>query len=497
MFLRKFFDERTACFPLLELLSPALYEHSALRFFLSYLNLDTSAIHRLQSRREEASAFGLRENGGEKGNSATAAILKSAAASGALRIAQPHNHRPHRLWQGNFPHNNRARTIKFTDSLLQSTLTDRLLHITGAVSPTQIAARAQYLDSNPIERARQITIKARAATLTWKNSSITLIDCPGHHDFSRQVLQTARAVEGALLLLDATQGVQAQTLTSVDHALHAGLELLPVINKIDLPTADVPMAKRQLEELIGLDGDDALLVSAKHGTGVPELLDAVTERLPTPLGNASDPLQAFVFDSYYDVYRGVVLLIRLINGTLRVGDVITPMSSASTSEASEYTVDQVGVLLPDEVSCAELRAGDIGFVTASVKRLADIPLGDTLTHVQQPALEPLARYEDPTPLVFCGLYPTDNSDANELRYALERLQLQDASVVFEPHVSDALGTGFRCGFLGLLHMAVTQERLEAEFGLSLISSAPSVSYKVSFPSALRVEISTLLTMLCA
>lgn len=320
--------------------------------------------------------------------------------------------------------------------------------------------------------------------MKWRGNRITLIDCPGHHDFSRQVSQSAGAVEGALLVVDATKGVQAQTLSSVELALEAGLELVPVINKIDLATADVDKARHQIEQLVGLDASDAILTSAKKGVGIEQLLDSVVERLPAPCGNPEKPLQALVFDSYYDTYRGVVLFVRVVNGVLRKGDKIKPMAITAekigSDQEAEFTVDSVGFLEPEEVGCEELRPGEIGFLTAAIKRAGDVPVGDTVTHVgPEAAVEALPGYEEIKSVVFCGLFPSDAGDVNALRVALLKLQLQDGSVVFEPDKSAAMGTGFRCGFLGLLHMAVTQERLEKEFGLDLILSAPSVSYKVS------------------
>lgn len=321
--------------------------------------------------------------------------------------------------------------------------------------------------------------------MQWRGSLITLIDCPGHHDFSRQVSQSARAVEGALLVVDATKGVQAQTLSSVELALEAGLELVPVINKVDLPTANVPAVRAQIEALVGLDASDAVLTSAKTGLGVHELLDAVVKRLPAPVGSEKEGLQALVFDSYYDSYRGVVLFVRIVNGAVRKGDRIRPMAgsvcSGEDSSQEEFTVDKVGFLAPDEVECNVLQPGDIGFLTAAIKRTGDVPVGDTVTHYGEAgAQEPLLGYEPAKPVVFCGLFPSESGDVNALRMALEKLRLQDASIVFEPDKSAAMGTGFRCGFLGLLHMSVTQQRLETEFDLDLIASAPSVSYRVSW-----------------
>lgn len=365
----------------------------------------------------------------------------------------------------------------------KSTLSDRLLQLTGTVPESQLAQRAQFLDSNPIERERRITIKARAARMRWRDHRITLIDCPGHHDFSRQVSQAARAVEAALLIVDATRGVQAQTLSGVDVALECGLDILPVINKVDLPTANVDAVRTELEEVIGMDGEDAVLTSAKTGWGVNALLDQIVERLSPPQGHEKEPLQALVFDSYYDLYQGVVLFVRIVNGTVRKGDRVIGMAG----DAREYLVEKVGFLMPDEVECDVLRPGDIGFMTAGIKSTGDVPVGDTVTHCGDTAASSaLPGYEDSKPVVFCGLFPNDMGEFNALRTALQKLQLQDASIVFEPDKSAALGTGFRCGFLGLLHMSVTQQRLEKEFGLNLFASAPSVCYLVSFSTiALR------------
>lgn len=284
-----------------------------------------------------------------------------------------------------------------------------------------------------------------------------------------------------MLVVDAAKGVQAQTLSSVELALEAGLELVPVINKVDLPTADIPAARHQIEELVGLDASDAILTSAKSGFGVDDLLDAIVERLPAPQGCADAPFQALVFDSYYDQYRGVVLFVRVVNGSVCKGDHIRPMARTHSEDGtvSEFIVDKVGFLQPDEVECHMLEPGDIGFLTAAIKRTGDVPVGDTITHCgERGADEQLPGYEDTKAVVFCGLFPSNSGDVSALRMALQKLQLEDASIVFEPDKSAAMGTGFRCGFLGLLHMSVTQQRLEEEFGLSLIASAPSVSYKV-------------------
>lgn len=340
-----------------------------------------------------------------------------------------------------------------------------------------LATRAQFLDSNPIEVERQITIKARAARMRWRGHSVTIVDCPGHHDFSRQVEQCAAAVEGALLLVDATQGVQAQTLGSVEIALERGLELVPVINKIDLETADVDACREQIEDLVGIDASDAILTSAKQGVGAEAVLDAIIQRIPPPDGDAGASLQALVFDSFYDAFRGVVVLVRVVNGTLRRGDRVRTMQQAG--RGGEFIVDSVGVLAPDEQTCASLAAGDVGFFTAAIKRTGDMPVGETVTHAGVAAAQAaLPGYSEMKPVVFCGMFPTSAADFPSLRDALEKLQLQDSSLIFEPDNSAALGSGFRVGFLGMLHMSVTHERLEREFGLELISSAPSVAYNV-------------------
>lgn len=367
----------------------------------------------------------------------------------------------------------------------KSTLSDRFLQVTGTVSETELRERSQFLDSSPVERERQITIKARAARMQWRDHAITLIDCPGHHDFSRQVSRSARAVEGALLLVDATRGVQAQTLSSVELAMEAGLDtFVPVINKIDLPTADISRAREQIEHFVGLDGNDAVLTSAKSGIGVEDALDAIIQRMSAPAGMNESPLQALIFDSYFDTYRGVVLFVRIVNGILRKGDSIISMSNIQNTNAvtDPLLVDGIGFLQPHEVAQTELHPGDIGYITAAIRRVGDVPVGDTITHAAPTltAESALPGYEESKPLVFCGLFPTANGDFATLRSALDRLQLQDGSVWYEPEKSCALGSGFRCGFLGLLHMAVTQERLEQEFGLDLIASTPSVSYNVRF-----------------
>lgn len=353
------------------------------------------------------------------------------------------------------------------------------------MSDKQLEGRAQFLDSIAIERERGVTIKARAARMPWREHCISIIDCPGHHDFSRQVLQSVEAAEGALLLVDASQGVQAQTISSVELALEAGLEILPVINKIDLPTADVDASRYQIEQLIGLDASDAILTSAKKGVGIEDVLNGIIARLPAPTGDKSAPLQALVFDSYFDQYRGVVVFIRVMHGIVRKGDRIRPMSvqtvGGQDQGVREFLVDSVGFLSPDEVATDALRAGDIGFFTASIKSTGDVPAGDTITTVVGGAESALKRYEDPKPVVFCGLFPGDSGDVTALRNALQKLQLQDSSLVFEPDKSAAMGTGYRCGFLGLLAMSVTIERLETEFNLNLIASSPSVSYNVRYP----------------
>ena len=359
----------------------------------------------------------------------------------------------------------------------KSTLADRFLEITGALQPREM--EAQVLDSMDLERERGITIKAHAVRLNYKAADgqdyvLNLVDTPGHVDFSYEVTRSLSASEGALLLVDASQGVEAQTLANAYLAVENNLEIIPVINKIDLPGAQPEEARRQIEEIIGLDASHAILASAKEGTGVKEILEAIVERLPAPTGDLSAPLKALIFDSWYDAYRGVIILTRVIDGVLQPGMKIRLMA-----KGQEYDVEQVGVFSPKPTVVAELGAGEVGFVFAAIKNVADAQIGDTITDAAHPAAEPFPGFKESKPMVFAGLYPVEGSEYPELRDALEKLRLNDASFFFEPETSAALGFGFRCGFLGLLHMEIVQERLEREFDMDLVTTAPGVLYRVT------------------
>ena len=367
----------------------------------------------------------------------------------------------------------------------KSTLCDRILERTGAVEARQL--RAQMLDDMELERERGITIKLNAVTLSYKAKDgeeymINLIDTPGHVDFSYEVSRSLAACEGALLLVDATQGVEAQTLANVYLAIDNDLMVIPVINKIDLPSADVQMSKREISERIGLSTEDCCLVSAKTGAGVEEMLEKAIELIPAPDGDASLPLQALVFDSYYDPYRGVILLLRVRNGEVRKGDEILLMASGK-----RYVVTEVGVRTPKEIPVESLRAGEVGYLAATIRDIHDVSPGDTLTLASRPAEKPLPGYRRINPMVYCGIYPVDSRRYPDLKDALEKLSLNDAALLFEPESSEALGFGFRAGFLGLLHMDVVQERLEREYGLDLILTAPSVRYKAELTDGSEVS----------
>jgi len=358
----------------------------------------------------------------------------------------------------------------------KSTLCDRILELTGAVEKRDL--KAQMLDNMPLERERGITIKLNAVTVTYiaKNGEkyiFNLIDTPGHVDFSYEVSRSLAACEGALLLVDATQGVQAQTLANAYLAVDNDLMIIPIINKIDLPSADVPAAKKELEDRIGILADDAICISAKTGQGVPEVLERIVEMVPPPSGDEDAPLQALIFDSYYDSYRGVVVLIRIKNGKVKKGDKILLMAANKT-----YEVTEVGIRTPSEVPTQELDNGEVGYLTATIKDIKDVFAGETITSADNPAKTPLPGYRKMAPMVYCGLYPVESNDYPALKDALEKLSLNDSSLVYEPETSEALGFGFRVGFLGLLHMDVVQERLERDYNLNLILTAPSVSYKV-------------------
>lgn len=368
----------------------------------------------------------------------------------------------------------------------KSTLADRILELTKVVS--QREARQQYLDKMDLERERGITIKAQTVRIPYtaadgREYELNLIDTPGHVDFNYEVSRSLAACEGALLVVDATQGVEAQTLANVYLALDHNHEIVPVLNKIDLPSADVERVKAEIEEAIGLDCSDALPVSAKTGMGVDAVLEAIVHRLPAPQGDPAAPLKALIFDSWYDSYQGVVVLFRIMDGTVRTGETIRLMSTGK-----EYEVLRLGVFSPEATDVRELHAGEVGFLCGSIKSLGDARVGDTITHSARPAETPVPGFKEVQPMVFCGLYPSESDDYENLKAALEKLQLNDAAFSFEPETSQALGFGFRCGFLGLLHMEIIQERLEREFEVALIATAPSVVYRVETSDGKKLEI---------
>jgi GTP-binding protein LepA len=359
----------------------------------------------------------------------------------------------------------------------KSTLADRFLELTGALQAREM--EAQVLDSMDLERERGITIKAHSVRLDYsavdgQQYVLNLIDTPGHVDFSYEVTRSLSACEGALLLVDASQGVQAQTLANAYLAANNNLEIIPVINKIDLPGAMPDEAKRQIEEIIGLDADGAILASAKEGIGVRDILEAVVARVPPPSGVADAPLKALIYDSWYDPYRGVIVQIRVIDGTIRAGMKVTMMINGQS-----YDIDQVGIFSPKPQPVESLGVGEVGFVIANIKRLGDAQIGDTITNASNPTAEPFPGFQEMKPMVFAGLYPVEGHQYPELRDALEKLKLNDAAFAFEPETSAALGFGFRCGFLGLLHMEIVQERLEREFDVDLVTTAPGVLYRVT------------------
>lgn len=358
----------------------------------------------------------------------------------------------------------------------KSTLADRILQQTHTVADREM--QAQLLDSMDLERERGITIKLNAVEVTYLANDgeeyiFHLIDTPGHVDFTYEVSRSLAACEGAILVVDAAQGVEAQTLANVYLAIDNELEIIPVINKIDLPAADPERVRKEVEDVVGIDASEAVLASAKAGIGIAELLEQIVEKIPAPTGDLEKPLQALIFDSAYDPYRGVVLNVRVENGVLRPGDTIRMMASGK-----EYDVTEVGILSPKAIKRDFLMVGDVGYVTATIKNIQDARVGDTVTLANNPAQEPLEGYRKLNPMVYCGIYPVESSDFNDLREALEKLQLNDASLQFEAESSQALGFGFRTGFLGLLHMDVIQERIEREFGLDIITTAPSVIYNI-------------------
>ena len=368
----------------------------------------------------------------------------------------------------------------------KSTLADRFIELTGALSAREL--KEQVLDTMDLERERGITIKAQTVRLTYRSRSgedyiFDLIDTPGHVDFSYEVSRSLLACDGALLVIDASQGVEAQTLANTYLAIHNDLVLIPVINKIDLPQIQIEDCLEQMEHVIGLPRSEALLVSAKTGQGLPELFEAVVERIPPPKGDPEAPLKALLFDSWFDVYRGVIVLVRVIDGELKTGDRIVLMASGA-----EYEAEEVGYLAPKPVKSGVLRTGEVGYLIAGVKKLSDARIGDTVTHRNRPTEKPLPGFKDAKPMVFCGLFPAGESNIEELRDAMEKLRLNDASFQYEPENSPALGLGFRAGFLGLLHREIVQERLERDYGLTLITTAPSVGYRVTDRKGETVEI---------
>lgn len=367
----------------------------------------------------------------------------------------------------------------------KSTLADRIIQKTGAVSEREL--KEQMLDSMEIERERGITIKLTPVRMFYRyhgeEYTFNLIDTPGHVDFTYEVSRSLAACEGAILIVDATQGIEAQTLTNVYLALDNDLEILPVINKIDLPSADPDEARREIEEVIGLDASEAPLVSAKEGINIEDVLCQIVEKLPPPSGSEDAPLKALIFDSLYDNYKGAICNIRIVDGCVKAGDRIKMMSSGK-----EFDVTEVGVFSPGMQAVDCLRAGDVGYLAASIKNVKDTSVGDTVTTVPNGAAEPLKGYKKVNPMVFAGIFPADGSRYNDLRDALEKLNLNDAALLFEPETSGALGFGFRCGFLGLLHMEIIEERLEREFDLDLVTTAPSVSYRVVKTNGEVVEV---------
>jgi len=359
----------------------------------------------------------------------------------------------------------------------KSTLADRMLQDTGTVATREM--KEQFLDNMDLERERGITIKLQAARMNYKASDgqdyvLNLIDTPGHVDFSYEVSRSLAACEGALLVVDASQGVEAQTLANVYLALENNLEIIPVLNKIDLPGAEPDKVTEEIEEVVGLDCSGIIKASAKMGIGIKDILEAIVHLVPPPADTVDQPLRALIFDSYYDAYRGVIVYFRVMDGTMKKGDRIRLMASGK-----EYEIDEIGVLSPNQIQVTELHAGEVGYFAAAIKTVEDARVGDTITLADKPASEPLPGYTEAKPMVFCGLFPTDSDQYENLRDALEKLKLNDAALSYQPETSSAMGFGFRCGFLGLLHMEIVQERLEREYDLDLITTAPSVVYRVT------------------
>ncbi|MFO1103123.1 MAG: translation elongation factor 4 [Methylocystis sp.] len=368
----------------------------------------------------------------------------------------------------------------------KSTLADRLIQETGTLAAREMVE--QVLDSMDIERERGITIKAQTVRLNYrakdgKDYVLNLMDTPGHVDFAYEVSRSLKACEGSLLVVDASQGVEAQTLANVYQAIDAGHEIVPVLNKIDLPAAEPDRIKEQIEEVIGLDASDAVLISAKTGIGIPDVLEAIVARLPPPAGDEKAPLKALLVDSWYDAYLGVVVLVRIFDGTLKKGQKIKMMATDA-----HYEIDKIGVFRPKMQDVAALGPGEVGFITAQIKQVADTRVGDTITDDKKPTAEPLPGFKPAQPVVFCGLFPVDAADFEDLRAAIAKLRLNDASFSYEMETSAALGFGFRCGFLGLLHLEIIQERLQREFDLDLIATAPSVIYKITLTNGDEIEL---------
>ncbi len=368
----------------------------------------------------------------------------------------------------------------------KSTLADRMLQVTETVAQRQM--KEQFLDNMDLERERGITIKLQAARMNYTAKDgeeyvLNLIDTPGHVDFSYEVSRSLAACEGALLVVDASQGVEAQTLANVYLALENDLEIIPVLNKIDLPGAEPERVAQEIEDVVGLDCSDVIKASAKVGLGVDDILEAIVHLIPPPEDTTDEPLRALIFDSYYDAYRGVIVYFRVMDGTVKKGDRVRLMASRK-----EYEIDELGVLSPNQVQVEELHAGEVGYFAAAIKAVEDARVGDTITLVESPAPEPLPGYTEAKPMVFCGLFPTDSDRYEDLRDALEKLKLNDAALSYEPETSSAMGFGFRCGFLGLLHMEIVQERLEREYNLELITTAPSVIYRVTTTDGEVMEI---------
>jgi GTP-binding protein LepA len=370
----------------------------------------------------------------------------------------------------------------------KSTLADRLIQLTGALDAREMAGREQVLDSMDIEQERGITIKAQTVRLTYKardgkTYTLNLIDTPGHVDFAYEVNRSLAACEGSLLVVDASQGVEAQTLANVYQALDNNHEVVPVLNKVDLPAAEPEQVRKQIEDVIGLDASDAILISAKTGLNVPEVLEGIVKRLPPPKGDRSATLKALLVDSWYDSYLGVVVLVRVVDGILKKGQRVRMMGTGAA-----YDIDRVGVFTPKMIDTDELGPGEIGFLTASIKEVADTRVGDTITDDRKPVAEMLPGFRPAIPVVFCGLFPVDAANFEQLRAAMGKLRLNDASFTYEMETSAALGFGFRCGFLGLLHLEIIQERLAREFNLDLIATAPSVIYKIKLKNGKALEI---------